>query len=1459
GKDGVSQVPESRWDIDEFYDPDLSKPGKANTKWGGFLEDDISLFDPQFFGIAPKEAVTIDPQQRLLLEVAWETLEDAGQIPEDLRGSKTGVFIGIGTHDYSIAMWQQPVSEPYATTGTGNCIAANRISYLFDFKAPSLAVDTACSSSLVAVHLACQSIWTGESSQALTGGVNMLLLPTIMVGFSKGGFMSGRGRCQSFDADADGYVRGEGAGLILLKPLSQAEADGDNIYGVILSSAVNQDGFSNGMAAPNPEAQAAVLQEAYRRGNIDPREVDYIEAHGTGTKIGDPIEMQALGEILGKNRPSGNNCLVGSVKTNIGHTETAAGIAGIIKVLLAFKHKQIPPSLHFNTPNPAIAFAENNLQVVTELTPWQQDKQAIAGVNSFGFGGTNAHVVLADVATEKCEPEKTIEKEPSLQLFTVSAKSKNALRDFAQSYGETIRHSAFSLEDICTASNIKRSHFNHRLTCIAKIKEQLSKQLLGFVAEKEALGVNYSCVGNKSVRVCWMFTGQGSQYVGMGEELYRTQLVFRHALDRCAAILESYLDVPLLEVVFEPAVSAAKLDLTQYTQPAIFAIEYALAQLWLSWGVTPDYVMGHSIGEYVAACIAGVFNLEDGLKLVAHRGKLMGKLPSGGGMLAVFCDPDKVADFILRYDDTVSIAAINNQENTVISGNKDTLAQVQADFAKIDIKSTSLSVSHAFHSPLMKPILADFQAEAEKINYATPQISLVSCVTGSLAGIEILNSDYWTDHIIQSVKFADAFRCLLEQQVNIFLEIGTKPILSSISQTILLGENNSSDVLFLPSLSNKQEDRQVLLNSLSNLYHQGIEINWQGFNKSHKNSNVKLPTYPFQRQKYWWQAAKFWEQDNYNQHKNPHTLLGEKTTSADSSKIKFENQIDLDRLEYLRDHCLGSEVVFPATGYLEIILAAIKEVKGNLPLEISNFTIKQPLFLDSEITNIETIIDRDRLQIFSKNSDLVLHSEATLETAQKQSLEHIDLEETKLGLEPVSNISNYYQKLSSQGLNYGKYFQGIKQLWQGNNRALGYIEIAEEITGDRDLLHPALLDSCLQLIGAAIESDDGVYIPVGIESLRFDKPTVNRVWAEVRINSQESDRVLQADLKVINSLGEVITAIENLSLQYLSQTSFAKLIDKSTETSPANLSSDLYEIIWSPQELNTQRQNQLPQQWLIYHSKGGRHLELAQKLPGNKIFLSSGEKFSKTAEVQYQVNPQNVEDFKQLWQEIENRESWGIICLNPDNIAAILHLIQSIPASNLSQLVVVINPTQIKHEDAAKGIGGTIKSVSLEYPDLNCIYLEQESNNTSIVIDEIEHNHKETEVAYRDKHRYVTRLIPRDNTLSHPFRLQLSDYGSLDNLLLAPMQRQQPQAGEIEIAVTASGVNFRDVLNALGLLKQYLETMGFSDASQVPFGGECVGTVTAVGEGVKNFQPGDEVIAAQAVGSLSSHVTVDAR
>ena len=1469
GKHGIVEVPESRWDVKSFYDADPSEPNKANTRWGGFL-DNIDRFDPQFFGIAPKEAVTMDPQQRLLLEVAWSTLEDAGQIPEDLKGSKTGVFIGIGTHDYSIMMWQQPVSEPYATTGTGNCIAANRISYSFDFKGPSLAVDTACSSSLVAVHLACQSIWTGESTQALAGGVNMLLLPTIMVGFSKGGFMSSEGRCKSFDASADGYVRGEGAGLILLKPLSQARADGDDIYGTILSSAVNQDGLSNGLAAPNPEAQKAVLREAYQKVGIDPAEVSYVEAHGTGTKVGDPIEANALGAIFGQQRQAGNNCLIGSVKTNIGHTETAAGIAGIIKVALALKHKQIPPSLNFTTPNRAIAFEDLKLEVVTELTPWESDKPLIAGVNSFGFGGTNAHVVMGEYVEKEGEGRRRQGDRESDELcvLTLSAKSKSALKELAQSYQGFVANCDRSLAEICTATQVQRSHFNHRLTCIARSFTQLQQQLKDYREDRDTVGVVTSSVNNKP-KIGWLFTGQGSQYVGMGQQLYETQPVFRKTLDRCATILQPLLDRPLLEVIF--AEDHSDLNRTVYTQPAIFAVEYALAQLWLFWGIQPDYVAGHSIGEYTAACVAGVFGLEDALKLVAIRGRLMEELPSSGGMLAIFSSQTKIAELIAAYQSEVNIAAINHQKNTVIAGDSNTLAVIEDKLAQLDIASTLLEVSHAFHSPLMKPMLGDFRQVAETITYNMPQIPLVSNVTAQLVGEAITSPDYWIEHIIQPVKFADSFEFLLDKEIDIFLEIGAKPILASIGATISAISDRSP--LLLASLSNKQPDRQVILNSLVQLYHQGIKIDWQNFNHGNYYPQVKLPSYPFQRQRYWWDKAKFWAEDRVNT-QQLHPLLGNPLTLAGRSEIRWTSKINARTPAYLADHCLVSEAVFPATGYVEMALAAGKYLDADSDVQLQDLVIHQPLILNDESTQLQTVLSSVnnsayQVQIFSSQDDkaFILHSEVTIALQSNTAKEKLDLDLIKSRSHLSLDLANYYQSLSQQGLNYGGSFQGIKQIWQGEREALGYIQLADNLySQDTYQIHPALLDACLQLIGTLTDAREGVYLPIGIESLKLIQPGFDRVWAYVTIKKRQS---LQADLILTDDLGKIVTQVNNLSLQYLNRRSLQKIFNlDSFKTNEANnIDCWLYELDWQLKNIDDKQLGiNSGDRWLIF-AQDNKASDLAADLNGDLVLISNSNSNLDNVDI---LNIDNLEDWQRLWQtiNIQSTDNLRIVyfvglevdanCID----AGIFNLIQSLSDANieLTQLNIITEGTQYRVNSLSGGVWGLGRTIQQEYPQLSCKLIDfNNSDLNTQLLSELLTDDGETQVAYHQQQRYVSRLTPRNNILDRPYRLQLSNYGTLDNLAIAPMQRQVPAAGEIEIAVAASGVNFRDVLNALGVLETYLQKMGFEDATEVPFGGECAGTVVAVGSGVTNFQVGDEVIAAQAVGSLSSHVTVNAK
>ncbi|MFS0518988.1 type I polyketide synthase [Nostoc sp. UIC 10607] len=856
GVDAITEVPLSRWNIEAFYDPDTTKPDKMNTRWGGFLEQ-VDQFDAQFFGISPREAVSMDPQQRLLLEVTWEALEDAMLIPQSLSGTRTGVFIGISSHDYYEMFVENRIGfDAYAATGNNNCIAAHRISYVFNLTGPSMAIDTACSSSLVAVHLACQSIWSEESTQAVVGGVHLVLSPWVTVSFAKGGFMAADGRCKTFDAGANGYVRGEGVGVIVLKPLSKAMTDGDHIYAVIQGSAVNQDGRSNGLTAPNLKAQEAVLREAYFKAGVSPGQNQYIEAHGTGTVLGDPIEMKALGKVLAEGRPQGSYCKVGSVKTNIGHLEAAAGIAGLIKVALSLKHRQIPPNLHFQQPNPYIPFDKLPMRVQQTLEPWPQGNGlALAGVSSFGFGGTNAHVVLAEAPLEtqksKAKSQKKDSIERPLHLLTLSAKSEKALLEMAQRYQEfLLNHPEVSLADVCFSANTGRTHFDYRLAVVAESTVQLQKELSAFTASGETTTVVSGQVKSKKrPKVAFLFTGQGSQYIGIGRQLYETAPIFRQALDRCDEILRpySYLGKPLLSVLYPKPGETSPLDQTAYTQPALFAIEYALSQLWKSWGVVPTAVMGHSLGEYVAACVAGVFSLEDGLKLIAKRSRLMQSLPSEGEMAVVFAASDTIRAITEINNKKVAFAAINTSQNTVISGERQAVLSICTALEAQGIKTKKLQVSHAFHSPLMEPMQAEFHQIAASITYGAPQIDLISNLTAERLTKKDITPEYWCRHLRSCVQFADSLKTLHALGYEIFVEIGPKPTLLGMGRNCLPEEVG----VMLPSLRQGQDDWQQILQSLGKLYTCGVHVDWSGFDRDYGRELISLPTYPWQRQRYW--------------------------------------------------------------------------------------------------------------------------------------------------------------------------------------------------------------------------------------------------------------------------------------------------------------------------------------------------------------------------------------------------------------------------------------------------------------------------------------------------------------------------------------------------------------------------------------------------------------------------------
>ena len=843
GKEVIVPVPSQRWDAEAYYDENPDLPNKTYARYGGFI-DAVDQFDPQFFGMTPREAIALDPQQRLLLEVSWEALENAGIAPQKLTGTQTGVFVGIGLDDYAKRQIKQQIPiDAYTGSGNAFCFASGRLSYFLGLQGPSLAIDTACSTSLVTVHLACQSLRNRESNLALAGGVSLMLSPEVTLYLSKTRALSPDGRCKTFDKDANGYVRGEGCGMVVLKRFSDAISDGDNILGVIRGSAVNQDGPSSGLTVPNGSAQMAVIRQALENAKVKPEQISYLEAHGTGTALGDPIEVRGINNILCKDRSTDNPLMVGSVKTNIGHLEIAAGMASLLKVILSLKNQEIPPHLHFKELNPDLAAAATALKIPTASLPWQRTEEPRrAGISAFGLSGTNAHIIIEEPPQLSFNPS---EVDRPAHLLTLSAKSDDALDDLAQKWVNYLeKNPQLNLADLAFSANTGRGQFNHRLAILAKSTLEAKDSFTAFTQKQPCLNVFSQAVAkSRQNKIAFLFTGQGSQYADMGRQLYETQPTFRHALEECDRLLQPYLEKSLLEVLYS---DSSLLDQTAYTQPALFAIEYALYKLWQSWGIKPDGVLGHSVGEYVSACVAGVYSLEEGIKLIAERGRLMQSLPQKGAMAAIFAPIETVKSVISPYGDQVEIATINSSENIVISGDQEAINQIKADLESQSIEVRLLKVSHAFHSGMMQPILAEFKVIAAKISYKTPQLDWISTVTGEEIS-QAVTEDYWCQQVRQCVQFAPAIETLASQGYNLFIEIGSHPILTRLGQKTLA----NPDYLWLSSLQRGQDDWQILLQSVAKLAVSGVNIDWNGFDKDYARLRLPLPTYAFQKQPYW--------------------------------------------------------------------------------------------------------------------------------------------------------------------------------------------------------------------------------------------------------------------------------------------------------------------------------------------------------------------------------------------------------------------------------------------------------------------------------------------------------------------------------------------------------------------------------------------------------------------------------
>jgi acyl transferase domain-containing protein len=1175
GRDLITEVPGDRWDVEAFYDPDPETPGKMATRWGGFLRD-VDRFDAQFFGISPREAMTMDPQQRLLLEVGWAALEDAAQPPDRLAGTATGVFVGLCNSDYFTLLLgpDRDGIDAYLATGNSHSVASGRLSYLLGLQGPSLSLDTACSSSLVAVHLAAQSLQAGDCRMALAGAVNVLLCPDVTITLSKAHMMAPDGRCKAFDASADGFVRGEGCAVVVLKRLADALADGDRIHAVIRGSAVNQDGRSSGLTAPNGPAQEAVIARALARARLEPRDVGYVEAHGTGTSLGDPIEVRALGAAYREGRAPAAPLLIGSVKTNVGHLESAAGMAGLLKVVLALAHGAIPPTLHVRRLNPHVEWSELPLRVVTDLTPWPAgERPRVAGVSSFGFSGTNAHVLVEEAPSSA--PPATAAERP-WHLLALSAKSEEALRELVGEVRRAVAATAPErIADLCFTANAGRAHFAHRLALWGTSAAELEAGLAATAAgQTPAAALAGRVTGADPPEIAFLFTGQGAQYAGMGRRLYETEPVFRVALERCDAILRPHLGEPLLSVLYPAEGRGSPLDETAYTQPALFALEWALGELWKSWGIRPTVVAGHSVGEYVAACIAGVLSLEDGLALVAARGRLMQALPEDGAMVAVFADEARVARALAGHGGAVAVAAVNGPANVVISGRRDAVEAIARELRSEGVGTRPLTVSHAFHSPLMAPMLDEFERIAGEVGHVAPRIGLVSNVTGRLheGGAEGWAA-YWRRHVSEPVRFGATVETLYARGHRIFLEIGPTPVLTGLARQ----SGAVADACWLPSLRRGQDDWTSMLGALAGLYVAGADVDWRGFDRDRARRPLTLPTYPFQRQRYWAPSDRPRPRPAGEMRATgAHPLLGHRLATAAASAV-FETRLGLASTRFLDDHRIQGRVVVPAPCYLEIALAGARALYGAAAVELADVTIEAPIVLDEDETRTAQWVAH---RIDAESASFELHTLAdgrapawtrhaggrvravpapaapavagdSVDTVRARCLDAVAPEE-------------FYAELRARGVEFGPRFQGVRELWRRDGEALGHVVLPEVLQSEAAAytLHPALLDGALQILGAGLpggQARDAAYLMIGVERVSIAAPGVTELWAHatLRQGAGPAAPTLTADLRLLERSGRVVAELEGIQLRRASaETSLAR----------RRRSGDwLYEIAWRPQ------------------------------------------------------------------------------------------------------------------------------------------------------------------------------------------------------------------------------------------------------------------------------------------------------
>lgn len=1485
---GITKIPADRWDADAYFDPDPQRPGKTNSRFGGFITG-ADQFDPLLFGIAPREAASMDPQQRLLLEVAWESLWDAGRAPESLAGSATGVFVAVYNSDYSRLLFEDPSAiGPNTSAGSSHSIASGRISFLLDLRGPSMSIDTACSSSLVAIHLACQSLRAGDCNLALAGGVTLHLLPEHYIAMAKLGMLSPEGFCKTFDAAADGFVPGEGCGVIVLRPLVDALRDNDHIYAVIRGTAVNQDGRTNVLTAPNGLAQQAVIRAALSNAQLPPSAISYVEAHGTGTALGDPIEVEALNSVLNARDTNAAAsaapvppCVLGAVKSNFGHLEAAAGVAGLIKAALALENQEIPPNLHFKKLNPHIEL-DSRFALANAATPWPRAKSPrFAGVSSFGFGGTNAHVIL--------EEAPLLTKNQAAQdaawenfLLPISARTPAALQEFAARFQKSLHDDAGAaqsapLSQIAHSSATRRDHYEYRLATVTENKEQAAAALAQFLEGKLSPNLIAQEKPSTNSDIVFVCSGQGSQWPHMGVSLLNragSTNAFAETIRECDALIRQHTNWSLVDELSADEKSS-KLEHTEYAQPAIFAIEIALARLWNSWGIQPAAVIGHSAGEVAAAHIAGALSLEEAIRIVVNRGRLMEPAKSKGKMLAVRLPADQVAQKIESIKNSVCIAAINSPESTVVSGDRVLIDQLATHWRDMNVACRLMPVDYAFHSPQMEFLSDELARLLGKVETHPSSIPIISTVRGALVSGEAFNAHYWAQNMRLPVQFAAAIHAAHTTGASSFLEVGPHPVLLSYIEECLAGAIKPENLVL--SLRRGRDEHQTLLLSLARLYTLGANVDWKAVYPENR-APVSLPSYPYQRERFWIErksaseksipAATTTTTSTTTAASPSPSLLGSRIFSPALQAEVFETQISAANFPYLADHDIDGSLLFPMAAFLEVAASAASAATGTAAKHLTNISIESPLIVtEKSPVALQIVIDGPRLRIFSHETSLslpprwALHLTGSLSGAASPPEKSISSREDlrkRVSAGQLIDPSDFYAHLHNLGIRFGKSFRVLTSLYanSASNEAIAEVDLASREAAEAGAhgIHPALLDGCLQTILTLLPAQlAGSYLPVALDRFEFLRPAGHRVWCRARLTTppatDKSDS-LSANVEIFDQAGALVARVEGL-----------RLARRSARSSVAR---KLYRLRWLPAKRVAQTGSGAdalarPQNWLIVSDNlpGAVKLSAAiRNLGSEAIPVATGARLpakNDLAGVAFLLAAHSGTAVPP--------ETAGQRCTQA--LALVQELLKNFPNHPPRFAIVTQGAVSAAPADSVDALSdsaawGFMRTLVLEHPELHPFSIDVDSlaadaDFSALALELLTPHAPLSEIALRAGERLTPQLEHPPALHPAPRRLALTTPGAPENLQIQSLERRAPAPHEVEVEVSATGLNFRDVLNVLGLHAEGAQSLGMEFCGRIT----RLGSESAHSNGAHPLKPGD-IVFGIAWGSFASHVTTPA-